>query len=136
MAGAGGTSWAKVEGERAKDPRQRRLGQTFADWGLPTSDCIIGVRAKLLRNAIANAPKIPLIASGGLRNGLDVAKCLALGADIAGLAWPFLQAAADSDKAVAELADILIEEIAIVLFCTGNATIADLKQSNALEKIK
>lgn len=136
VAGAGGTSWAKVEGERAKDPRQRRLGQTFADWGLPTSDCIIGVRAKLLRNAIANAPKIPLIASGGLRNGLDVAKCLALGADIAGLAWPFLQAAADSDKAVAELADILIEEIAIVLFCTGNATIAELKQSNALEKIK
>ncbi|KOR34062.1 MULTISPECIES: type 2 isopentenyl-diphosphate Delta-isomerase [Planktothricoides] len=126
VAGAGGTSWARVEGERAKDPRQGRLGQTFADWGLPTSDCIIGVRAI--------APEIPLIASGGLRNGLDVAKCLALGADIAGLAWPFLRAAADSDKAVAELAEILIEEIAIVLFCTGNATIADLKQSNALEK--
>lgn len=128
VAGAGGTSWAKVEGQRARDARQERLGQTFADWGLPTSDCIIGVRAI--------APEIPLIASGGLRNGLDVAKCLALGADIAGLAWPFLQAAADSAAAVAELAAILIEEIAIVLFCTGNATIADLKQSNALETIK
>lgn len=127
VAGAGGTSWAKVEGQRARDARQERLGQTFADWGLPTSDCIIGVRAI--------APEIPLIASGGLRNGLDVAKCLALGADIAGLAWPFLQAAADSAAAVAELAAILIEEIAIVLFCTGNATIADLKQSNALETI-
>lgn len=128
VAGAGGTSWAQVEGQRARDARQERLGQTFADWGLPTSDCIIGVRAI--------APEIPLIASGGLRNGLDVAKCLALGADIAGLAWPFLQAAASSTEAVAELAAILIEEIAIVLFCTGNATIADLKQSNALETIK
>ncbi len=128
VAGAGGTSWAKVEGERAKDSRGGRLGQTFADWGLPTSDCIIGVRAI--------APKIPLIASGGLRNGLDVAKCLALGADIAGLAWPFLQAAADSVQAVAELAEILIEEIAIALFCTGNATLAELKQSIVLEKIR
>jgi isopentenyl-diphosphate delta-isomerase len=128
VAGAGGTSWAKVEGERAKDPRQRRLGQTFADWGHPTTDCIVGVRAI--------APDIPLIASGGLRNGLDVAKCLALGADLAGLAWPFLQAATDSSTAVAALADILKEEIATVLFCTGNATVADLKQSAALEKIR
>lgn len=128
VAGAGGTSWAKVEGERAKDPRQRRLGQTFADWGLPTADCIIGVRAC--------ASDIPLIASGGLRNGLDVAKCLALGADIAGLAWPFLQAATDSSNAVADLVEILKSEIATVLFCTGNATVADLKRSAALEKIR
>ena len=128
VAGAGGTSWAKVEGERAKDPRQRRLGQTFADWGLPTTDCVIGVRAI--------APEIPLIASGGLRNGLDVAKCLALGADLAGLAWPFLQAASESSTAVAALVEILKEEISTVLFCTGNATVSELKASAALEKIK
>ncbi len=128
VAGAGGTSWAKVEGERAKDTRQRRLGQTFADWGLPTTDCITQVRAI--------APEIPLIASGGLRNGLDVAKCLALGADMAGLAWPFLQAATNSSTAVADLVEILKEEISTVLFCTGNATISDLKESAALEKIR
>lgn len=124
VAGAGGTSWAKVEGERAKDPRQRRLGQTFADWGLPTTDCIMEVRAI--------APEIPLIASGGLRNGLDVAKCIALGADLAGLAWPFLQAATDSATAVADLVEILTEEISTVLFCTGNATIPALKRSGSL----
>ncbi|NET39832.1 MAG: type 2 isopentenyl-diphosphate Delta-isomerase, partial [Cyanothece sp. SIO1E1] len=81
VAGAGGTSWARVESERAQDDRQRRLGNTFADWGLPTADCVREIRAI--------APQIPLIASGGLRNGLEVAKTLALGADIAGLAWPF-----------------------------------------------
>lgn len=81
VAGAGGTSWAKVESERAENPLQRRLGRTFADWGFPTAECITSIRAV--------APTIPLIASGGLRHGLDVAKALALGADIAGLAMPF-----------------------------------------------
>ncbi|MEB3831238.1 type 2 isopentenyl-diphosphate Delta-isomerase [Phormidium sp. CCY1219] len=124
VAGAGGTSWAKVEGQRGKDPRQRRLGATFADWGLPTAECITSVRAV--------APEIPLIASGGLRNGLDVAKAIALGADIAGLAWPFLQAASESLEALHALAEALIAEIATVLFCTGQATLADLKASDAL----
>jgi isopentenyl-diphosphate Delta-isomerase len=125
VAGAGGTSWAKVESERAKDVRQRRLGQTFADWGIPTADCITGIRAI--------APSIPLIASGGLRDGLEAAKAIALGADLVGFASPFLQAAAQSEAAVCELAEISIAEITTVLFCTGNATLADLKQSNALQ---
>lgn len=125
VAGAGGTSWAKVEGQRAKDLRQRRLGATFADWGLPTAECITGIRAV--------APDIPLIASGGLRNGLDVAKAIALGADIAGLAWPFLQAASESQEAVYTLTELLIAEITTVLFCTGNANLATLQQSDALQ---
>ena len=127
VAGAGGTSWAKVESERAKDPMQRRLGATFADWGIPTADCITSVRAI--------APNIPLIASGGLRNGLDVAKAIALGADIAGLALPFLQAAAESEAALEALAEVLVAEIATVLFCTGNATLSDLEDSLALQKL-
>lgn len=127
VAGAGGTSWAKVESERAKDPMQRRLGTTFADWGIPTAECITSVRAI--------APNIPLIASGGLRNGLDVAKAIALGADIAGLALPFLQAAAESEAALEALAEVLVAEIATVLFCTGNATLSDLEDSLALQKL-
>ena len=127
VAGAGGTSWAKVESERALNEQQRRLGLTFADWGLPTAECIIDIRAI--------APKIPLIASGGLRNGVEVAKAIALGADIAGLAWPFLQAAADSTAAVDALVQLLIAEITTVLFCTGNATVSQLKQSNAIQKL-
>ena len=126
-AGAGGTSWARVESERAQDIKQRRLGQTFADWGIPTADCIVSVRAI--------APKIPLIASGGLRNGLDVAKTLALGADIAGMALPFLKAADNSEEALDTLADILIAELKTALFCTGQGNLKDLKHSQVLQRI-
>ena len=127
VAGAGGTSWAKVESERALNAHQRHLGLTFADWGLPTAECITTIRAV--------APEIPLIASGGLRNGLDVAKAIALGADISGLAWPFLQAAAESVDAVDALVQLLIAEITTVLFCTGNASLYQLKHSDALQKL-
>lgn len=128
VAGAGGTSWAKVEGERAENALQRRLGKTFADWGLPTAECIVDIRTI--------APHIPLIASGGLRHGLDVAKTLALGADVAGLAMPFLQAAAFSEAAVYDLAEVLIAEIITVLFCTGNANLHQLKHSGSLQRIQ
>lgn len=128
VAGAGGTSWAKVEGERAETVLQRRLGRTFADWGLPTAECISSIRAV--------DPHIPLIASGGLRDGLDVAKAIALGANIAGLAMPFLRAAADSEAAVYDLASVLIAEITTVLFCTGNTTLASLRSSGSLQRLK
>jgi isopentenyl-diphosphate delta-isomerase len=127
VAGAGGTSWAKVESERALNEKERRLGLTFTDWGLPTAECIVDIRAI--------APEIPLIASGGLRNGLDVAKAIALGADLVGLAWPFLQAAAESVEAVDALVQLLIAEIITVLFCTGNANLDQLKHSNTLHKL-
>ncbi len=128
VAGAGGTSWAKVESERAETALQRRLGMTFGDWGLPTAECITSVRAM--------APEVPLIASGGLRHGLDVAKAIALGADIAGLALPFLQAAAESEAALHALVEVLIAEITTVLFCTGNANLEQLKHSEALQQIE
>ena len=124
VAGAGGTSWAQVEGGRAKDKLQRRLGQTFGNWGLPTTECIRTIRAA--------APQVPLIASGGIRNGLDVAKTIALGADIAGLALPFLQAAADSEEAVRELMQFLIAEMTTTLFCSGCRTLADLHNPDIL----
>jgi len=127
VAGAGGTSWAKVESQRAKDNKQRRLGQTFADWGLPTAECISSIR-KI-------APNILLIASGGLRNGLDVAKAIALGADLAGLARVFLEAAAVSEEKLDEFADILIAELETALFCTGNKDIVSLKSSGMLQPV-
>jgi isopentenyl-diphosphate Delta-isomerase len=127
VAGAGGTSWAKVESERAKTALQKRLGETFGDWGIATTDCIASIRTV--------APSVPLIASGGLRNGLDIAKAIALGADVAGLALPFLQAADTSVVAVRELTEILIAEIQTVLFCTGNANLATLVQSNCLHRL-
>jgi isopentenyl-diphosphate Delta-isomerase len=128
VAGAGGTSWAKVEGERGETVMERRLGKTFADWGLPTAECITNIKAV--------APDIPLIASGGLRNGLDAAKAIALGASVAGFAMPFLRAAADSETAVYDLASVLIAEITTVLFCTGNTTLAQLRSSGSLERLE
>ncbi|MDB9425274.1 type 2 isopentenyl-diphosphate Delta-isomerase [Microcystis aeruginosa CS-564/01] len=125
VAGAGGTSWAKVESQRAKDNRQRHLGQVFADWGLPTAECITAIRS--LNSTI------PLIASGGLKNGLDIAKSIALGADLGGLARPFLVAAIESEVAVDELVKFLIAELEIVLFCTGNPNLSALKTSGALK---
>ena len=80
-------------------------------------------------------PQIPLIASGGLRDGMEVAKTIALGADLAGLAFPFLQAASESSNALEELIELLIAEIKTVLFCTGNANLTELKQSEVLIKI-
>jgi isopentenyl-diphosphate Delta-isomerase len=124
VAGAGGTSWALVEGERAEDTLQKHLGQTFADWGIPTADCI--------QNIHQAYPQLPLIASGGLRNGLDVAKSIALGADLAGLALPFLRAATVSQIAVTEKVETLIAELKTALFCTGSKYLADLRKDEVL----
>ena len=127
VAGAGGTSWAKVESQRAENELQRRLGKTFADWGISTADCIVQIRQQY--------PDLPLIASGGLRNGMEVAKAIALGADLAGLAFPFLQAASESETAVDEAIELLIAEIKTVLFCTGNRNLLELRRSQCLIKV-
>jgi isopentenyl-diphosphate delta-isomerase len=111
VAGSGGTSWSQVEMHRAKKPSQARTAAAFVDWGIPTAQAII--------NAHNVMPDRPIIASGGLRNGIDVAKCLALGATLGGLAGPFLKAADNSTEAVIELVDELARQIRIVCFATG-----------------
>ncbi|NES99475.1 MAG: type 2 isopentenyl-diphosphate Delta-isomerase [Sphaerospermopsis sp. SIO1G2] len=128
VAGAGGTSWALVESGRAETSLQRRLGRTFADWGIPTAECITSIREQL--------PEIPLIASGGLRHGLDIAKAIALGANIAGLAMPFLKAANISETALQDLTEILIAEITTALFCTGNINLLQLQHSDSLQRVQ
>lgn len=128
VAGAGGTSWAQVESSRAQDPVQRRLGATFRDWGWPTADCVVQVRSVL--------PEVPLIASGSLRTGLDVAKVVVLGADLAGLALPFLQAAHQSEAALHELMAILAAELRTAMFCAGAGDLAGLRSGNCLEAVQ
>lgn len=128
VAGAGGTSWAKVESERAENMLQRRLGQTFADWGIPTAQCLVEIHK-------SNAD-IPLIASGGIRNGLEATKAIALGANLVGLAFPFLKAASDSPQALDDLMQLLIAEMKTTFFCTGNANINQLRLSVALKYAK
>ncbi|AFZ46592.1 isopentenyl-diphosphate delta-isomerase [Cyanobacterium stanieri PCC 7202] len=125
VAGAGGTSWAMVESERADNPLQRQLGKTFANWGIPTADCVANIGHKY--------PDIPLIASGGVRNGLEVAKLIALGADLVGFAYPFLKAAMESPQALDFLVNLVNTEIKTVLFCTGNKNLSLLQHSHCLK---
>lgn len=123
VAGAGGTSWAGVEKLRAeavKDDSKRHLGEMFWDWGIPTAASLIEVR---------RAVKLPLIASGGLRNGLEVAKCIALGANMAAMAYPFLRAAAQSRESLFAFADTLLSELKSTMFLVGARNISALASS-------
>lgn len=123
VAGAGGTSWSQVEMLRASTERRRRLCAEFADWGLPTAEALVEVRASL--------PGFPLIASGGLRGGLDLAKALALGANLGGLAGPFVKAAHDSAEAVIDLANEIGDVLRTAMFALGAVDIHAL-QTNAV----
>ncbi len=107
VAGAGGTNWALVEGRR--DAGAGSVAAAFADWGVPT--------AVALAEARAAAPDLELIASGGVQTGVDVAKCLALGARAAGLARPLL-VAAQADRAGQALGT-LIEQLRIATWAAG-----------------
>jgi isopentenyl-diphosphate delta-isomerase len=121
VAGAGGTSWSEVEYHRAPTANHAHVARAFADWGIPTADSI-----QYVRDA---APGLPIIASGGLRDGIDVAKCIALGADLGGLAGPFLKAAAESVEAVRRLIWELTRQVRIAMFVSGAADIPALKQT-------
>jgi isopentenyl-diphosphate delta-isomerase len=120
VAGAGGTSWSQVEMHRARTESQRRLAAAFVDWGIPTAEAIV--------NICTNAPELIVIASGGLRSGVDVAKCIALGARLGGMAGPFLKAAAFSLEDTVQVIDELIREIQICMFAAGVGSLDALGQ--------
>lgn len=128
VAGGGGTSWSQVEMYRAPTDRLQRLAQIYRDWGIPTADSLNAVRqVREKMNARLN-----IFASGGIRNGLEIAKCVALGAELVGLASPFLQPAVTSTKAVVQEMEQLREELQIAMFCSGAGTICELQQPNRL----
>lgn len=126
VAGAGGTSWTQVEMHRADTDIRRRVAATFVDWGIPTAEAILAVKRA--------APGLPVIASGGLRNGLDIAKCIALGATLGGMAGPFLKAAVKSRQAVLDEIEIVQSELKIAMFAIGVDSIAGLQQTDRLLK--
>lgn len=125
VAGAGGTSWSQVEMHRAPTARHARVAGAFIDWGIPTA-----VSIQYCRDA---APALPIVASGGIRDGIDVAKCIALGATVVGLAGDFLRAADGGGIAgVMELAETITTELRVAMLCSGNATLKELRQTPLL----
>ena len=118
VAGAGGTSWSQVEMHRAPDEFTRELAATFLDWGIPTAESIQMVKK--------SAPHLPIFASGGLKNGLDIAKSIALGATLGGMAGPFLKAAAISTENVLERMKLTHRQIQVTMFAAGVGRLEDL----------
>jgi isopentenyl-diphosphate delta-isomerase len=120
VGGVGGTSFAAVEGLRAQalgDEQRERLGALLRDWGVPTPVAVVG----------AVAAGLPVIATGGIRSGLDAARALALGATVVGVARPLLHAALSGDEAVGAWISQFTLELRTAMFLTGCADLATLR---------
>lgn len=121
VAGVGGTSWAAVEYFRAKarnDDSSQRLGETFWDWGIPTVASLVEV---------VNSVRLPVIASGGIRTGVDVAKSLALGASLASATYPFLGPAKAGSEHVKKALNYFVEEVRNAMFLVGANNVQKLR---------
>lgn len=126
VAGAGGTSWSQVEMYRAESEARASMAAEFINWGIPTAEAIVALRQSLATT--------PLIASGGLRNGLDIAKAIALGANLVGMASPFLKAAVESAEAVVDQINWYSDTLRITLFATGCESLNGL--TDVIERIE
>ena len=124
VAGAGGTSWSEVERFRTHESWRIRVAAQFAAWGIPTAECV--------RAARAVAPDGLVLASGGIRDGLDTAKAIALGADMVGIAGPFLRASAQGYDQVQDLAREIVEVLRVAMFALGIRSIEELKLTDML----
>lgn len=125
VAGAGGTSWSQVEKYRSQSERQARLAAAFIDWGIPTADAILNVRRA--------APSMMIFASGGLRSGVDIAKCVAMGARLGGMAGPFLKAASHSLEDAIQTIQEIQREIQVCMFGAGAGDLSQLQAVSLVE---
>jgi isopentenyl-diphosphate Delta-isomerase len=123
VGGAGGSSMSAMEAERSKargDERTQSIGLLFRDWGIATPISII-------ESKVAH---VPLISTGGVRTGLDIARALALGATIVGMGFPFLKAASQSYDAVCELLETIMAELKVAMQLSGAINIEQLQQTD------
>jgi isopentenyl-diphosphate delta-isomerase len=125
IAGAGGTSWSQVERFRLTDKNAISVAEAFLDWGIPTAEALTDVRKTL--------SDVPLFASGGLKSGMDVAKTLALGANIAGMAGVFLRAAVVSLDQLMETITIIERIIRISMFATGSRNLKSFSDGKIIK---
>ncbi len=127
VAGAGGTSWSEVEKNRTTAPLLRMVAEGFSTWGIPTAEALVGVRAA--------CPETVVIASGGLKSGVDIAKALALGADISGLAAPVIRAALVSAEEARTLLTVLVEQLRLAMFGIGAPALTTLRGTKHLARV-
>lgn len=129
VAGVGGTSWAMVEARRAPvGSAAATTGERLRAFGVPTARSIRYCRAAFGDRLV--------VASGGIRTGLDVAVALALGADVVALARPLLAAAAESEDAAVQAIEAIVHELRVLCFCTGARTVADLRGVRVVERAR
>ena len=127
VAGRGGTNWASIELDRNSSEREREIAAPFINWGMDTIDLLPAVHHA--------CPALKLIGSGGVRHGLDIARCIRLGATMTALAQPFLAPALESTEAVIDKIDILQEQLRWAMFLTGSKTLADLRFAALQERM-
>src|SRR5699024_8148090 len=122
VAGAGGTSWSQVAKLRSQDPLRKAAAEAFNNWGIPTKDCIVSVRSRL--------DNVPIVASGGMKTGLDAAKAITIGADVIGYARKLLESATQTADAVIETMEQIELELKMAMFGIGVQSIDALKQTD------
>uniref|UniRef100_A9A8P8 Isopentenyl-diphosphate delta-isomerase n=1 Tax=Methanococcus maripaludis (strain C6 / ATCC BAA-1332) TaxID=444158 RepID=A9A8P8_METM6 len=125
VGGSGGTSWAAVELYRIKDEEQKNFSNQYFNWGIPTAASVLEV------NSVFSGP---IIATGGIRTGIDIAKSIAIGANCCGTALPILKAALKSSEAVTAVLERMIKELKTTMFLTGSNTINELKSARYILK--
>ncbi|KTD32698.1 isopentenyl pyrophosphate isomerase [Legionella israelensis] len=125
ISGLGGTHWGRIEGHRAgEDDKRRKAAISFANWGIDTVSSVI--------YASEITPTFEIWGSGGVRNGLDAAKLIGLGASTIGFAKPMLEAALKSSEDVIKLMTSIEYELKVAMFCTGSLTLNHLKEKVCL----
>lgn len=121
VAGAGGTSWSQVEKLRTKDPLRKAAAEAFNQWGISTKDCIVSVR-----DTLSNAP---IVASGGMKTGLDAAKAITIGSNIVGFARTLLQSATESVDEVLKVMEQIEFELKMAMFGIGADSMEALRNT-------
>ncbi len=121
VAGAGGTSWSQVEMFRSQTKSLQNIASDYKSWGIPTIESLGMVKQA--------APDLPIIASGGMRSGLDIAKCIALGASLCGIAGPLLRAASVSEEEIHMLLGEIKKQLKVTMFVTGSNNMESLKKA-------
>jgi isopentenyl-diphosphate delta-isomerase len=126
IAGRGGTNWASIELARNQISQEQQIAEPFINWGMDTVELLPAVNRAF--------PKLNLIGSGGVRHGLDVARCIRLGASVSALAQPFLTPALESTEAVIEKINVLKEQLRWAMFLTGSPNLETLRQAQLQTK--